>query len=43
MIRLLIFALVIAGILGVIGYEDDKVIIDTEKGKKFIDENVELK
>ena len=50
MIRLVILALIIAVIIGVIGYEDNKMVIDTQKGtevlsesKKFIDENVELK
>ncbi len=50
MIKLIIAAVAIAFVLGILNYEDDKVIIDTkkgaevlEKGKKFVNENVEVK
>ena len=50
MIKLLLLGIAIAVVFGVITYEDDKVVIDTEQGKEliqkskeFIDEKVEVK
>ena len=50
MIKLIILVLAVAITFGVINYENDKVIIDTTKGKKiikksrdFVKENVEVK
>jgi len=50
MIKLVIFILIVAAVLGVITYENDKVVIHTDKGKevlhdtkKFINDNVEVK
>ncbi|EDZ63413.1 hypothetical protein SMGD1_2014 [Sulfurimonas gotlandica GD1] len=50
MIKLLLLAVAVAFVFGVIAYDNDKVVIDTqkaksimEKSKKAIEDNVEIK
>ena len=50
MIKIIIFAIVVMGILGIWSYQDSKVTIDTAKGKAvyeksrdFVKEHVEVK
>ena len=50
MIKLIFLLIIIAAIFGVITYEDDKVVIDTYKGKEviqkskeFVSDNVEVR
>jgi len=50
MIKLIFLLVIIAAIFGVITYQDDKVIINTDKGKEiiykskeFVTDNVEVR
>ncbi len=50
MFKIIVLAIVVAAVLGVLSYENDKIVIDTSKGKEIVDkssefikENVEVK
>lgn len=39
MFKLIIFGIIMAAILGVLSYEDEKLVIDTVKGKEIVDKS----
>mgnify|MGYP000621930614 CR=1 FL=1 len=39
MLKLIIFAIILAAVFGVLSYQDEKLVIDTVKGKEIVDKS----